>query len=167
VVGEIVKGWVVVGLSVVGLELAIVAVEGAIVVGFAAVGLVDGSAAVGLFDVAFVANPAVGCRDGLLDGVRVGDTVGLTCPAAVLHWQFTSMAQLHTPNFSSNSVPAGHVKVAVDSPETHCRKPVQLFIAYNPVAPNGHTWQGEVTSVGISVAGCTGFLVGEFVGGRP
>ncbi len=54
------EGLVVAGLSVVGLELAIVEVDGAIVVGFAAVGSVDGSAAVGLFDVAFVANPAVG-----------------------------------------------------------------------------------------------------------
>ncbi len=102
----------------------------------------------------------------MLDGVRVGDAVGLTCPTAVLHRQFTSMAQSHTPNFSSKSVPAGHVKVAVDSPETHCRKPVQLFIAYNPVAPNGHAWQGEVAIVGTSVAGCTGFLDGAFVGGR-
>ena len=55
------EGLVLAGLSVVGLELAIAEVEGAIVVvGFAAVGSVDGSAAVGLFDVAFVSNPAVG-----------------------------------------------------------------------------------------------------------
>ncbi len=94
VVGETVEGLVGVGLSVVGLELAIIALVGPIVVSFAVVviGSLDGSAAVGLFDIAFVASRAVGCRDGLIDGVRAGDTVGL-------HWQFTSMAQLHTPNF--------------------------------------------------------------------
>ena len=72
VVGETVEGLVCVGLSVVGLELAIIALVGLIVVSFAVVvvGSLDGgSAAIGLFDIAFVANRAVGCRDGLIDGV--------------------------------------------------------------------------------------------------
>ena len=54
----------------------------------------------------------------------------------------------------------------MDSPEMHWRKPAQLFIAYNPVAPNGHVWQEEVAIVGKPVAGCTGFLDGAFVLGR-